>query len=46
EYHKNQGRRVEVMAFGKSASSKLKEEADEFMDLSENQKRFLIRGLK
>ncbi|HBB56722.1 TPA: hypothetical protein DEW47_03370 [Patescibacteria group bacterium] len=46
EYLKNQGRRVEVMAFGKSASSKLKEEADEFMDLSENQKRFLIRGLK
>lgn len=46
EYLKNQGRRVEVMAFGKSASSKLKEEADEFVDLSDNQKRFLIKGSK
>ena len=33
EYLKNHGRRVEVMAFGKSTSSKLIEEADEFIDL-------------
>ena len=35
EYLKNQGIRVEVMAFGKSASSKLREVADEFIDLGE-----------
>ena len=44
EYLKNQGRRVEVMAFGRSASAKLKEIADEFVDLEENTKRYLIRG--
>jgi len=44
EYLKNQGRRVEVFAFGKSASAKLKEAADEFVDLGENPKRFLIKG--
>lgn len=44
EYLKNQGRRVEVFAFGKSASAKLKESADEFVDLSENPKKFLIKG--
>ena len=44
EYLKNQGRRVEVMAFGKSTSSKLREVADEFVDLDENTKKFLIKG--
>ncbi|OHA48774.1 MAG: hypothetical protein A2Z62_02025 [Candidatus Terrybacteria bacterium RIFCSPLOWO2_02_42_20] len=44
EYLKNQGRRVEVMAFGRSASAKLKEIADEFVDLEENTKRYLIKG--
>ena len=33
DYLKNNGRRVEVLAFGKSTSSKLKEVADEFVDL-------------
>ncbi len=33
---------VEVMAFGKTASSKLREEADSFTDLGE-QKKFLIK---
>lgn len=46
EYLKNQGRRVEVMAFGRSASSKLKEIADEFIDLDNNPKKFLIKGRK
>ncbi|MEK9183596.1 MAG: NYN domain-containing protein [Patescibacteria group bacterium] len=46
EYLKNQGRRVEVMAFGRSASSKLKEIADEFIDLDNNPKKFLIKGGK
>jgi len=44
EYLKNQGRRVEVFAFGKSASAKLKEVADEFVDLSDEPKKFLIKG--
>jgi len=43
EYLKNQGKRVEVMAFGKSASGKLKDQADEFIDLCENPKKFLIK---
>ena len=46
EYLKNQGRRVEVMAFGRSASSKLKEIADEFIDLDNNPKKFLIKSGK
>lgn len=36
------GCRVEVIAFGKSASSMLKEEADQFLDLDSNPRRFLI----
>ncbi|MBI4691915.1 MAG: NYN domain-containing protein [Candidatus Terrybacteria bacterium] len=44
EYLKNQGRRVEVIAFGKSTSSKLRETADDFTDLDENPKKFLIKG--
>jgi len=39
---KAMGCRVEVMAFGRSASSKLKETADEFIDLDKNFKKFLI----
>jgi len=38
----SQGCVVEVMAFGKTASSKLKEEADIFIDL-EKDKKFLIK---
>ncbi len=42
EYLKNaQGCRVEVMAFGRSTSSKLKDVADEFIDLDSN-KKFLM----
>ena len=36
------GCRVEVVAFGQSASSMIKEHADEFVDLSENPGRYLI----
>jgi len=48
DYLKNNGRRVEVLAFGKSTSSKLKEVADEFVDLGlEPAKNLLhIRGRK
>src|SRR3989339_1285847 len=35
EYLKNQGRRVEIIAFGRSTSGKLKEICDEFVDLGE-----------
>ena len=42
EYLKSKGRKVEVLSFGQSTSSKLKESADEFMDLGENPKRFLM----
>ena len=42
DYLKNQGKRVEVIAFGKTTSSKLKEVADEFIDLSKDPKRFLL----
>lgn len=38
----NKGCRVEVMAFSESCSSKLKEEADEFSDLSKDKRRFLL----
>lgn len=43
EYLKNNGRRVEVMAFGRSASGKLREAADEFIDLGESNKYLLKR---
>jgi len=42
EYLKNQGKRVEVMAFGKSTSSKLIETADEFIDMDKEPK-FLLK---
>ncbi len=36
------GCRVEVMAFGKSCSSKLMEEADYFLDIDQSPQRFLL----
>ncbi len=43
EYLKiNQGCQVEVVSFGQSSSQRLKEVADEFIDLSENHRRYLI----
>lgn len=43
EHLKSRGRRVEVMAFGKSTSSRLREAADEFIDMSEKPETFLIQ---
>jgi len=43
EYLKNQGKRVEAITFGKSASSMLKEAVDEFIDLDENPKKYLLK---
>jgi len=43
EYLKtNKGIQTEIMAFSKSTSAKLKDTADDFIDLSENTKKFLI----
>jgi uncharacterized LabA/DUF88 family protein len=44
EYLQDHGKQVEVAAFGKSASAKLKEEADDFIDLGENQEKFLLKS--
>lgn len=43
EYLKNQGKRVEVIAFGKTTSSKLKEIADEFIDLDKRPSKYLLK---
>ena len=43
EYLKNQGKRVEVVAFGRSTSGKLKEVADEFIDLGSSPKKYLLK---
>ncbi len=43
EYLKNQGKRVEIMAFGKSTSSRLREVADEFIDLDEENGKYLLK---
>ncbi len=42
EYLRNQGKQVEVMAFGETASTKLVEAADDFTDLSADKAKFLI----
>lgn len=46
EYLQNQGKQVEVVAFGNTASARLKEEADDFIDLGEDKGKFLIRNYK
>ena len=38
----NEGCQVEVISFGKSSSQKLKDAADDFIDLSENPKKYLL----
>lgn len=44
EYLKAKGKYVEVMAFGRTASSRLKEIADEFIDLDERPEFFLLKS--
>jgi len=48
EYLKNHGKRVEVIAFGRSTSSKLREVADEFIDLDEDKdgEKYLLKKSK
>lgn len=43
EYLKNQGKRVEVMAFGRTTSAKLKEVSDEFLDMDKALPKFLLK---
>lgn len=40
----NEGCQVEIVSFGKSSSGRLKEAADDFLDLDENPKKFLLGG--
>ncbi|MCX8147336.1 MAG: NYN domain-containing protein [Candidatus Woesearchaeota archaeon] len=44
EHASSLGCRTEVIAFGRAASSKLKETADLFIDMDENPKKYLIVG--
>ncbi|MDP3995662.1 MAG: NYN domain-containing protein [bacterium] len=44
EYLKNQGKRTEVVAFGRSSSSKLKEITDEFIDLELDTDKSLLKS--
>ncbi|MFH1656476.1 MAG: NYN domain-containing protein, partial [Candidatus Nealsonbacteria bacterium] len=46
EYLKNQGKRVEVIAFGRSSSNQLKEVADEFIDLETAFAKYLLKSNK
>ena len=43
EYLKNQGKRVEVIAFGRSSSARLKEVVDEFVDLDISPAKYLLK---
>lgn len=42
EHLRSIGQRVEITSFGRSTSSKLRELADNFIDLDENQRKFLM----
>ncbi len=42
EYLQTQGVQVEVVSFGKSTSGKLREAVDDFVDLSDNPKKYLM----
>lgn len=44
EYLKHRGRQVEVVAFRETTSSKLIESADNFLNLSDDQRQFLMGG--
>jgi len=43
EYLKNQGKKMEILAFSESCSSKLQEATDEFIDLSKKPDKFLLK---
>lgn len=45
DYLKSQGVRIEVISFGKSTATKLKESADEFIDLDKTPQDFLLKSI-
>ena len=46
EFLRNQGKQVEVVAFGNTTSSRLIEAADDFTDLSQDKGKYLIQDTK
>ncbi len=46
EYAKSRGVKTEIVVFGKTASSKLVEYADEVIDMSEDPSKYLIKNFK
>ncbi len=46
EYLKNMGIQVEVAAFGRSSSTKLRESAELFLDLCDTPQKFLMKGFQ
>jgi len=46
QYLQFQGQLVEVVAFGETTSARLKEAADDVIDLSANKRQFLINPRK
>lgn len=44
DYLKGRGRRVEVAAFGRTTSQKLKEAADDFLDIEDYPQKFLMKS--
>jgi len=44
EYLKNQGKRVEIIAFSRSSSTRLKEMADEFIDIEKSPEKYLLKS--
>jgi uncharacterized protein (TIGR00288 family) len=46
EYLRNQGKQVEVIAFGGTTSGKLRESVDDFVDLSKEKSKYLIEDKK
>lgn len=43
DYLKNQGVKIEIMSFGRTCSKRLIEEADEFIDLDKNPRKYLLK---
>ena len=43
DYMRHHGRQVEAIAFGETTSAKLREAVDDFIDLSADKERYLIR---
>jgi uncharacterized LabA/DUF88 family protein len=46
EYLKSEGCQVEVASFGKSTSARLIEAADDFIDLDQNPRKYLLLGMR